>query len=119
MADTAESAVSSNSSCSTSSTAFTSSTRRAVRSAASSNCSLLQCGLHARYDHSKSSSWVDDGRAFDIRYVSGPVSGWLESDVVNVGGLTTRTTFAEIDNPSGLGPAFLLGSFDGILGMGL
>lgn len=85
---------------------------------ASSNCSFLACGLHNRYTSSKSSTFVANGTKFNIDYASGPVSGWLESDVVNVGGLTTRTTFAEIDNPTGLGPAFLLGSFDGILGMG-
>ena len=65
----------------------------------------------------KSSTWQRNGSKFEIDYVSGPVSGELESDIVSVGGLATRTTFAQIDNPAGLGPAYLLGSFDGILGM--
>ena len=30
-----------------------------------------------------------NGTVFNIDYASGPVSGWLESDIVNVGGLTT------------------------------
>jgi hypothetical protein len=80
------------------------------------NCSL-SCGLHARYDPTKSSTFQPNGTVFDIRYASGPVSGWLESDVVNVGGLSTRTTFAMVDNAGGLGPAFLIGQFDGILGL--
>ncbi len=85
----------------------------------SKNCSLLACGLHARYDSTKSSTYVPNGTAFAIDYASGPVSGWLEGDVVSVGGIGVPAyTFAEIDNPTGLGPAFLLGSFDGILGMG-
>ena len=83
----------------------------------SANCSLLDCGLKPRYDGTKSSTWKRNGTAFNIDYASGPVSGELESDIVNVGGLSTRTTFAQIDNPAGLGPAFLLGQFDGILGM--
>ena len=81
------------------------------------NCSILECGLKPRYDRTKSSTWQRNGSAFAIDYVSGPVSGELESDVVSVGGLKTRTTFAQIDNTTGLGAAFLLGSFDGILGM--
>ena len=84
---------------------------------AAANCSILDCGLKPRYDGTKSSTFVANGTAFKIDYASGPVSGELESDVVNVGGLTARTTFAQIDDPSGLGPAFLLGQFDGILGM--
>ena len=80
------------------------------------NCSL-SCGAHARYDPSKSSTYVANGTVFNIDYASGPVSGWLESDLVNVGGLQTRTTFAMVDNAGGLGPAFLIGQFDGILGL--
>ena len=80
------------------------------------NCSV-SCGLHARYDPTKSSSFIPNGTVFDIRYASGPVSGWLETDIVNVGGLSTRTTFAMVDDASGLGLAFLIGQFDGILGL--
>jgi len=83
----------------------------------SANCSVLACGLKPRYDGAKSSTWAPNGTAFDIDYASGPVSGELEGDVVTVGGLSTRTTFAQIDDPSGLGLAYLLGAFDGILGM--
>jgi len=80
------------------------------------NCSL-SCGLHARYDPTKSSTYTPDGRVFNIDYASGPVSGWVEKDVVNVGGLTYNQTFAMVDDASGLGAAFLIGQFDGILGL--
>lgn len=83
---------------------------------AASNCSL-SCGLHKRYDPSKSSTYVPDGRKFNIDYASGPVSGWVEVDTVNVGGLQYNQTFAQVDDAGGLGPAFLLGQFDGILGL--
>jgi hypothetical protein len=80
------------------------------------NCSL-SCGLHARYDPTKSNTYTPDGRVFNIDYASGPVSGWVEKDVVNVGGLTYNQTFAMVDDASGLGAAFLIGQFDGILGL--
>lgn len=83
----------------------------------SQNCSVLQCGLHARFDATKSSTYTPNGTVFAIDYASGPVSGYLENDVVTVGGISVGTTFGAIDNATGLGPAFLLGSFDGILGM--
>lgn len=51
-------------------------------------------------------------------YGSGPVSGFISNDDVTVGGLTVNhVDFAEITNVTGLGPAFALGKFDGILGM--
>jgi hypothetical protein len=80
------------------------------------NCSL-SCGLHARYDPTKSNTYTPDGRVFNIDYASGPVSGWVEKDVVNVGGLTYNQTFAMVDDASGLGAAFIIGQFDGILGL--
>jgi saccharopepsin len=46
------------------------------------------------------------------------VSGYLSNDVVVVGGLRVSSTlFAEITDVSGLGPAYSIGQFDGILGM--
>jgi cathepsin D len=46
------------------------------------------------------------------------VSGFLGEDAVNVGGIQVENvTFAEITDASGLGLAYLIGKFDGILGM--
>jgi cathepsin D len=82
------------------------------------NCSL-SCFLHARFDNTKSTTYAADGRPFYIRYGSGPVSGFLGADQVTLGGqlVDKAQTFAEITDASGLGAAFLVGKFDGILGL--
>jgi hypothetical protein len=76
-------------------------------------------GSHAVYDHTKSSTYVENGTVFDIRYGSGPVSGTTSEDSVSVGGLVSATQlFAEVNVTKGLGPAYSIGKFDGILGLG-
>jgi hypothetical protein len=71
------------------------------------------------YDHTKSSTYEKDGRVFKIQYGSGPVSGVLSKDTVSIGSIKAEGfTFAEVDNTSGLGLAYRLGKFDGILGLG-
>ena len=80
------------------------------------NCS--NCGAKPKYQPSKSSTYAPNGTKYDIRYGSGPVSGFLSEDSVSVGGLTVKhQTFAEVTDVKGLGPAFAVGKFDGILGM--
>lgn len=75
--------------------------------------------LHKHYDDSKSSSYVKNGTAFHIQYGSGPVSGFYSQDTIHLADIDiTGYTFAEVDNTKGLGPAWLAGHFDGILGMG-
>lgn len=81
------------------------------------NCTKGSCLTKHKFDPSKSSTYQPDGRPFHIVYGSGPVSGFLGSDILDVGGLDVRQTFAEITDPSGLGPAFGAGRFDGIMGM--
>lgn len=84
---------------------------------ASSNCND-SCGRHAKYDSSKSSSYVSNGTSFDIMYGSGPVSGYQSFDTLNMGGLVLASQeFAEVTDAGGLGAAYKLGKFDGILGM--
>lgn len=76
------------------------------------------CGRHAKYDSSKSSTYVKNGTAFDIEYGSGPVSGYESADVLNMGGLKVQNQiFAEVTDASGLGAAYKMGKFDGILGL--
>jgi hypothetical protein len=76
------------------------------------------CGRHASYDASASSSYVEDGTSFDIMYGSGPVSGYQSIDDLNFGGLVVKgQNFAQVTDASGLGAAYKLGKFDGILGM--
>mmetsp|Transcript_5073 Transcript_5073/g.7751 ORF Transcript_5073/g.7751 Transcript_5073/m.7751 type:complete len:373 (+) Transcript_5073:57-1175(+) len=84
---------------------------------ASSNCDS-SCGRHAEYDSSKSSTYVANGTEFNIMYGSGPVSGYESFDTLNFGGLIVENQeFAEVTDASGLGAAYKLGKFDGILGM--
>ena len=84
---------------------------------ASSNCDS-SCGSHAKYDSSKSSSYVANGAPFNITYGSGPVGGYQSIDTVNVGGVVVKSqTFAEVTNAAGLGAAYKVGKFDGILGL--
>jgi hypothetical protein len=80
------------------------------------NCS--SCGSHPKYDPTKSKTYKADGRIFDIMYGSGPVSGIVAQDDVTVGGFTVNAQdFAMIDNAKGLGLAYSIGKFDGILGL--
>merc|ERR1712176_1266498 len=52
-------------------------------------------------------------------YGSGPVSGFYSSDTVAFGGFQLPGfTFAEVNDYSGLGVAYRVGKFDGILGLG-
>merc|ERR1712070_1166416 len=74
---------------------------------------------HQYYDHSKSSTYVANGTVFNIQYGSGPVSGVYSEETVSIGGIAIpEYTFAEVDNVKGLGPAYSVGHFDGICGMG-
>merc|ERR1712039_65968 len=55
----------------------------------------------------------------NIRYGSGPVSGYYSQDTIKLGDIDISDyTFAEVNNTKGLGPAWAVGHFDGICGMG-
>jgi hypothetical protein len=50
---------------------------------------------------------VQDGRAFNIAYGSGPVNGFLSTDNIEFGGFQIKDlTFAEITNATGLGQSY-------------
>jgi len=72
----------------------------------------------SKYYSSNSSTYEKNGTIFEIMYGSGPVSGFMSKDNLDIGGLVVSQEFAEIDVVAGLGMAFLIGKFDGILGMG-
>ena len=84
---------------------------------AGSDCGS-SCGRHASYDSAKSSTYTANGTAFDIMYGSGPVSGYQSIDNVVTGGITVNNQmFAEVTDATGLGLAYKIGKFDGILGL--
>jgi len=73
---------------------------------------------HNYYDNSKSSTYVKNGTTFAIEYGSGPVAGEYSVDTMSIGGVDVENyLFAEANDVSGLGPAYGVGKFDGILGM--
>lgn len=81
-----------------------------------SNCS--DCGSKPKFNSGASSTYHANGEAFHILYGSGPVSGYVGVDNVQVGSLTAKDVeFALITDVAGLGPAFSIGKFDGILGL--
>lgn len=83
----------------------------------SSQCKS-SCYNHARYDSSTSATYMKNGTSFNIMYGSGPVSGFISKDYLNIGGLVAKNqSFAEVIDASGLGLAYRLGKFDGILGL--
>eukprot|EP00474_Spongospora_subterranea_P010419 CRZ10877.1 hypothetical protein [Spongospora subterranea] len=71
---------------------------------------------HAKYDHSKSTTYQKNGSEFAIRYGSGSLSGFVSTDVLTWGGLKVKDVqFAEATEEPG--ETFRRGKFDGILGM--
>lgn len=85
---------------------------------AGSGCALMSCGLHRKYKSSASTSYIQNGTDFHITYGSGPVSGFQSIDNLNIGGLIiSQQEFAEVTDAKGLGIAYILGKFDGILGL--
>ena len=73
-----------------------------------------------KYDHEASTSYGEDGADFEIMYGSGSVSGFFSTDAVTLADdiVVEQQRFAEVQDAGGLGMAYALGKFDGILGLG-
>lgn len=83
----------------------------------SKECTSIACFLHSKYDHGASSSYVKNGTAFKMQYVSGAMEGYVSQDTLRIGDLAVKgQDFAEATSEPGL--AFAFGKFDGILGLG-
>jgi len=83
----------------------------------SSTCGI-SCYFKPRYNASQSSTYTPNGTIFQILYGSGPVSGYFSQDTVTLGTYAVKGQgFAQVTNASGLGLAFAVGQFDGILGL--
>lgn len=71
-----------------------------------------------KYNPEGDSDYKPNGTIFKILYGSGPVSGFVSESSVTMGGLTAQHQyFAEITDTTGLGAAFKVAPWDGILGM--
>ena len=74
--------------------------------------------LKHKYKPTGDSAYHANGSVFNIRYGSGPVAGFLSETDVTVGGIKVHgQTFAEITTTKGLGAAFSVAPWDGLLGM--
>lgn len=84
------------------------------------HCGNIIFGRKNKYDHADSTSYKEDDADFEIMYGSGSVSGfWSFDDVILADDIKiSQQRFAEIQDAGGLGYAYALGKFDGILGLG-
>ncbi|KAL8195374.1 hypothetical protein R6Q57_025777 [Mikania cordata] len=84
----------------------------------SSQClSSVSCFLHSKYKSSESSTYKVNGKHAYIDYGSGSISGHFSEDNVMVGGLLVHDQ-EFIEATRDVGMTFLLGQFDGIIGLG-
>lgn len=68
--------------------------------------SCTYCGSHPKYDHTQSTTYVKNNSIFNIKYGSGPVSGFWSMDDAFIGDIQVKhQTFAEITEVKGLGQA--------------
>jgi len=82
----------------------------------STECSSIACFLHTKYDSSASSTYKSNGTAFEIRYGTGSMKGFVSNDDVTIGDLEIKgLDFAEATEEPGL--TFAFARFDGILGL--
>jgi hypothetical protein len=76
-------------------------------------------GKKHKYNHDQSLTYRPNGTDFEITYGSGSVVGYFSSDIITLADdiQVDQQLFAEVTDAAGLGFAYALGKFDGILGM--
>jgi hypothetical protein len=80
-----------------------------------STCTSTACKEHNRYNPSKSSSYVSNGKSIEIGYGTGVCSGDLVEDTVTLGGVQIeKVTFGSMTSISS---GFNGMQFDGLLGL--
>lgn len=84
----------------------------------SSKCYFsFPCYFHSKYKSRKSSTYTKIGKSCRINYGSGSIFGFFSQDNVKVGDLIVKDqVFIEAKREASI--SFLLGKFDGILGLG-
>lgn len=84
------------------------------------HCGLPFISHKSKFDDTKSSTYAADGADFEIMYGSGSVKGFFAKDDVTLAEdiVINEVEFAEVTDAGGLGIAYSLGKFDGILGLG-
>ena len=77
-------------------------------------------GGKSKYDDTLSSTFMKDGSDFHIQYGSGDVRGYFSIDDVTLANdiVVKKQKFAEVADAGGLGVGYIMGKFDGILGLG-
>lgn len=73
-----------------------------------------------KYDSTQSNDYEEDGSEFAIQYGSGSVTGMFSKDTVTLAQdiAVRHQKFAEVQDAAGMGVAYVMGKFDGILGLG-
>ena len=83
----------------------------------SSRCKSMACKVHNKYVAEKSTTYRENGTSFEIRYGSGSMTGIVSNDILRIGNVEIeQQDFVESVTEPGF--AFVMGKFDGILGMG-
>jgi len=77
-------------------------------------------GGKQKFASTKSSTFTEDGSDFHISYGSGDVEGIFSVDSVTLSKdiVIENQKFAEVKDAGGLGVGYILGKFDGIMGLG-
>ncbi|CAD6231776.1 unnamed protein product [Miscanthus lutarioriparius] len=84
----------------------------------SSKCYFsIACYLHHRYKSTKSKTYKKNGESCTITYGSGQIAGFFSEDNVLVGNLVVQNQ-KFIETTRETSPTFIIGKFDGILGLG-